>query len=91
MASGTCCSAGTCTSISPRIIALPVYNPDLWNQNPPGAATVVVTRIVGFFVERYSPSFNEVVGRLMIYPVLPRSTMTASPSSSFVASVTLVR
>jgi len=91
MAGGTCCAFGACTAFSPRIVALPVYNPDLWNQNPPGSATVTVTRVVGFFVERYSPGFNEVIGRLMVYPVVPTSSMTANPSSSFVASITLVR
>ncbi len=91
MASGACCASGTCTGLSPRIVAMPVYNPDLWDQNPPDRATAVVTRIVGFFIERYSPANNEVIGRLMVYPALPRSSMTASPSSSFVSSVTLVR
>lgn len=91
MASGACCTSGTCTGLSPRIIAVPVYNPDLWNQNPPDHATAVVTRVVGFFIERSSPGFNEVIGRLMVYPTVPRSSMTASPTSSFVSSVTLVR
>lgn len=85
---GGCMSSGNCT-VSPRIIALPVYDPDLWDAAPPGNTGVVVTRIAGFFLERYEAP--RIVGRLMVYPAAPRSSMTAEPNSAFVVSVALVR
>lgn len=86
--SGGCMAAGTCT-VSPRIIAVPLYDPSAWDANPPGQQDVVVAQIAGFFLERYESPY--VVGRLMAYPAAPRSSMTADPQSSFVISVTLVR
>lgn len=85
--SGGCMSSGGCT-VSPRIIAVPAFDPDAWDVAP-NLPYVVVSRIVGFFIERYEAPY--VVGRLMVYPAAPRSTMTASPQSAFVVSVTLVR
>lgn len=90
---GGCMSTGTCSGpmgdhISPRLIALPAFNPDLWDASSANT-TVTVTRIVGFFVERVeTPALG---GRLTVYPVIPQSTMTADTQSSFLASVTLVR
>lgn len=89
-----CMRTATCPGpqgerVTPRLLALPAFNPDLWDAAPVGSTTVTVTRIVGFFLERIeTPALG---GRLTIYPVIPRSTMTADPQSSFLASVTLVR
>lgn len=85
--SGGCMSTGAC-SVSPRIIALPAFDPDAWNATIDNDY-VVVTRIVGFFIERYVAP--RIVGRLMVYPAAPRSSMTAEPNSAFVVSVALVR
>jgi Putative Flp pilus-assembly TadE/G-like len=85
---GGCMAAGTC-AVSPRVIALPAFSPDVWDQSPAFATVVTVTRIVGLFIEAVEAA--AVVGRVMVYPVVPRSTMTADPASSFVVSVTLVR
>lgn len=91
---GGCMTTGTCPGpqgerLSPRLLALPAFNPDLWDAAPPGSTNVTVTRIVGFFLERIeTPALG---GRLAVYPVIPRSTMTANAQSSFLASVTLVR
>lgn len=89
--SGGCMVSGDCV-VSPRIIALPVYDPDAWDLRAPAMEPLRVSRLVGFFVEAYYPGSAGVVsGRLMVYPVTPRSSMTSNPTSSFVASVTLVR
>lgn len=85
---GGCMASGDCT-ISPRIVALPVYSPDLWDLKPPGTARATVTRLVGFFIDHVD--VTAISGWLMMYPVTPRSSMTSNPTSSFVASVTLVR
>lgn len=86
--SGGCMAAGTCT-ISPRIIALPAFSPDAWDAGGIANDVVRVTRIVGFFVQRLEGGY--VVGRLMVYPAAPRSTMNADPNSAFVVSAALVR
>ncbi len=86
--SGGCMSTGGCT-ISPRIIALPVFDPDRWDARGPATDVVDVTRVVGFFVSNLEDGY--MVGRLMVYPAAPRSTMTGDAQSSFVISATLVR
>ena len=91
MASGECTIAAAdgssqATTVSPRIVALPVFDPDQWDQR---FRRVVVRRVVGFFLERYDAPF--VVGRLMVYPAAPRTSMTADPSAAFVIGVALVR
>ncbi len=85
---GGCMAAGACT-ISPRIIALPAFSPDAWDAGGIANHVVRVTRIVGFFVQRLEGGY--VVGRLMVYPAAPRSTMNADPNSAFVVSAALVR
>lgn len=91
---GGCMTSGTCSGplgphVSPRLIAVAAFNPDLWDAAPPGNRDVVITRILGFFIERLeTPAIG---GRLTTYPVIPRSTMTADAQASFLASVTLVR
>lgn len=92
--SGGCMATGSCPGpqgehLTPRLIPIPAFNPDLWDASPAGTTTFTVTRIVGFFIVRVEAP--ALVGRLMTYPVIPRSTMTANPQSSFLASVTLVR
>ncbi|MGE0814450.1 MAG: pilus assembly protein TadG-related protein [Vicinamibacterales bacterium] len=86
---GGCMASGDCV-VSPRIIAIPAFNPADWDASPPGRSWVIVTRLVGFFLQSASPG-GFLNGYLMVYPVIPRSTMTADPQSSFVVSVSLVR
>lgn len=86
--SGGCMATGACT-VSPRIVALPVFDPDAWDAAPPNTDTVVVSRVVGFFIQRLEGT--GIVGRLMVYPSAPRSTMTSDPQSAFVVSAALVR
>lgn len=82
---GGCMASGDCV-VSPRIVAMPAFDPDQWDRR---FRRMVVTRIVGFFLERYDAPF--VVGRLMVYPAAPRTSMTADPAAAFVIGVALVR
>jgi hypothetical protein len=93
--SGGCMTSGAC-SISPRIIALPVVDPDVWGQQsavePDLHPSVNVTRVVGLFVEEVT--FTEIVGRLMPYPTAPTATTIDNlgvHNSAFVVSTLLVR
>lgn len=92
---GGCMASGDC-NVSPRIVPLVAFNPDAWdlvraNSSGPGpaAGSVVVTRLLGFFVEDYEAPYMG--GRFMGYPAAPRTAMTSDPRSSFIISVALVR
>src|SRR5207244_10622148 len=67
---GSCADllVGRCASMSPRIIALPVYNAtDFADASHAGGATsVAVTNIVGFFVD--SVSGTNATGHLTRHP-----------------------
>lgn len=85
---GGCMAAGTCT-VSPRLIAVPMIDPDAWDQESPVTrSTVTVTRVVGMFIEMQA---GEVVGRLVPYPSAPNATNLGVPGSAFVVSTILVR
>jgi hypothetical protein len=85
---GGCMSNGSCT-ISPRVVAIPVYNPDVYNAGTPhGRSDILVVKILGFFMERMQG--NDVVGRIMAYPGEPLGTSN-TPNTAFVISIALVR
>jgi hypothetical protein len=86
---GGCMQAATCT-MSPRIVAIPVYNPDTFNAGTPsGRIDITIVKVLGFFVERMQG--NDVVGRLMAYPGTPRGGTSTTPETAFVISIALVR
>ncbi|MGE0362272.1 MAG: pilus assembly protein TadG-related protein [Vicinamibacterales bacterium] len=89
---GGCVSGGTC-AVSPRILALPIVDPDVWGQqsavDPDLHPTVNVTRVVGLFLEQANGT--EIIGRVMPYPTLPSTTDLGVPGSAFVVSTLLVR
>jgi hypothetical protein len=86
---GGCQAAGTCTK-SPRVVAIPVYNPDVFHAGTPhGRTDITVIKILGFFMERMQG--NDVVGRLMSYPTVPRGGTSQTPATAFVISIALVR
>ena len=89
--SGGCMSAqGNPCALSPRVVAVPVFNPDIWDLGPSnGRSSVVVTRVVGMFIERMQG--NDVIGRLMPYPSAAYSGTGGVPGSAFVVSIVLVR
>jgi Flp pilus assembly protein TadG len=83
---------GRCGSMSPRVVALPVYDPlDLANASHAGAATsVAVTNIVGFFIE--SVSGRNATGYLTKHPGLRNAdAVTLYDASSFLRASLLVK
>jgi Flp pilus assembly protein TadG len=92
--------APTCAPFSPRIIALPLFDPDEfqrdtannnWPNCPGGGSCIHVTNIIGFFVDHIDPS-NNVVGYLIRYPgVLTTKPGGVGGPSSFAQVITLVR
>lgn len=86
---GGCMATGAC-AVSPRIVAIPVYNPDVFNASTPhGRTDITIVRVLGFFMERMQG--NDVVGRIMTYPGTPRGGTSDTPSAAFVVSIALVR
>jgi Flp pilus assembly protein TadG len=89
---GGCMGAGTCLR-SPRLVAIPVFNVDtfqLGKQN--GRVDIVITKVLGFFIEGSSGNHAETTGRLMTYPSEPRpGAISSSPGTAFVVSIALVR
>jgi hypothetical protein len=86
---GGCMAAGTCTT-SPRLVAVPLYNPDIFNAGTPNGRTdITVVKVLGFFM--VGMQGNDVVGRLMTYPSAPRGGTSSTPGAAFVVSIALVR
>ncbi|MDH4064919.1 MAG: hypothetical protein OEW19_11010, partial [Acidobacteriota bacterium] len=86
---GGCMGAGTC-AVSPRIVSLPVYDPDVFNAGTPfGRTDITVVKVIGFFLE--SMQGDDAVGRIMTYPSAPRSGASSTPEAAFVVSIVLVR
>jgi hypothetical protein len=88
---GGCMSSTTSPcAISPRLVAIPMFNPDAYqlaDQN--GRTTIQITKVLGFFVDEMDG--NDVKGYLMTYPAEPSAGMGGVPGSGFVVSVSLVR
>jgi len=82
-------STGGCT-VSPRLVAIPVYDPDAYDLGrASGRVEITITKVLGFFVDRMQG--NEVSGYLMSYPSTPKAGMGGVPGNHFVVSVALVR
>ncbi len=87
---GGCMADSAPCALSPRVVAVPVFNPDIWDSGPSnGRSTVTVTRVIGMFIDRMSG--NDVIGRLMPYPSAPYGGTGGVPGAAFVVSVILVR
>ena len=88
---GGCMSSTTSPcAISPRLVAIPMFNPDAYQlaaQN--GRTTIQITKVLGFFVDEMDG--NDIKGYLMTYPADPSAGMGGVPGSGFVVSVALVR
>jgi Flp pilus assembly protein TadG len=91
---GSCAPA--CASISPRLIALAIFDPDEYQLMratgafcPGMAACVQVVNIVGFFIEQATAAGAQ--GYLTKYPGLIASVPPIPPVSSFLPAVTLIR
>jgi Flp pilus assembly protein TadG len=86
---GGCMQAGTC-GLSPRVVAIPVYDPDAYDVGrASGRVEITITKVIGFFV---NPMLKgEVNGYIMNYPSAPKAGMGGVPGNNFVVSVALVR
>ena len=94
---GSCASANPpCARYSPRIIAIPVFSPQEWENSewqdhvPIGHATVHIVNILGFFVEGLDANDN-VLGHLVMMPGLLREGSSLVEAASFVRASVLVR
>jgi Flp pilus assembly protein TadG len=86
--SGGCMAAGTC-SRSPRLIAVPLFNPDTYDLTRGTAPAFVVTKVVGFWIERIIGA--EVFGYLTPYPTVSLTGPLFTEASSFARTVVLIR
>ena len=87
--SGGCMATGAC-SLSPRLIAIPVFDPDEYDAGrASGRQTINIVKVLGFFIDRMQG--NDVGGWIMHYPSDPNAGMGGVPGNNFVVSVALVR
>ena len=87
--SGGCMGAGTC-KISPRLVAIPVYDPDAYAAADAGGRTSLhIVKVIGFFIDRMQG--NDVGGWITTYPADANAAMGGVPGNNFVVSVALVR
>jgi hypothetical protein len=87
--SGGCMQAGTC-AISPRLVAIALFDVDAWNLASSGGRTDIrVVKILGYWLERMQGS--DVVGYITHYPLLATSTAPADEDTTFLRTVILVR
>ena len=83
-------AAGTC-AISPRLVAIPVFNPDTYDAGrASGRIDITIVKILGFFIQGMVNG-NDVLGYLTTYPSAPRSGTSSTPGAAFVVSIALVR
>jgi hypothetical protein len=86
--------AGSKFAVSPRIVAIPLVNPDaMADAAKNGRASVPLANIAGFFVEGYDTSSKSVTGRLVTMPGLKvvGSGGSVGGSPSFLRTVMLIR
>lgn len=82
----------SCGTKSPRLVAIPVFDPDQYDAGRgSGRVDIVITKVMGFFIEQMVG--DDVMGRLSFYPEEPRANPAGGniQSSSFVISIALVR
>lgn len=86
---GGCMADGSCKR-SPRLIAVPVFDPDIFDAGrTTGRIDVVVTNVLGFWLEGMQG--NDVVGYLTYYPSVAFGSSTVGAQSAFLRTVILVR
>jgi hypothetical protein len=76
--------------MSPRIIALPLFDPnDLADRSRAGATSIRVANIIGFFID--SVSGTSVTGHITSHPGVRRTGITGlTDASSFLRATLLV-
>jgi hypothetical protein len=87
--------AGSAYATSPRIVAVPLVNPDaLMASFKNGKTTVPIGNIAGFFVEgvQGAGTNQRVVGRLMTMPGMKTAgSATSGAPSTFMRTISLIR
>jgi hypothetical protein len=87
--SGGCMAAGGC-AISPRLVVVPVFNPDIYDAGRAGGRVdITVVKVLGFFIDGLQG--NDIVGYLTTYPSAPRGGTSSTPGAAFIVSIALVR
>jgi hypothetical protein len=84
---------GSAFSSSPRIVAIPLVNPDqIAEAQSGGRSTVRISNIAGFFIEGMSADNKGVVGRLVSMPALDVNGVgDIDPNAAFLFVIQLVR
>jgi hypothetical protein len=85
---GGCMADGTC-SRSPRLIALPLFDPNVYDTGPRASMILRVTNIIGFWIE--SVVGANVAGYITAYPTVSLTGPVFTERSSFARTVVLVR
>lgn len=81
-------AAGTC-GVSARLVALAVFDPDVFDEGRSGGRTeIIVTKIMGFWIEGMQG--NDVLGYLTHYPALAAGA-PVEEDAVFLRTVILVR
>lgn len=87
--SGGCMGEGTCR-VSPRLVAVPVFDPDAYDAGRASGRVVInVVKVLGFFIDEMQG--NDVAGYITTYPSEAFTGMGGVPGANFVVSVALVR
>jgi hypothetical protein len=87
--SGGCMATGDC-GISPRLVAIPAFNPDAYDAGrASGRIEIEVVKVLGFFIQGLNG--NDVIGYLTTYPSAARGETSQTPDAAFVVSIALVR
>jgi Flp pilus assembly protein TadG len=85
---GGCMAAGTC-SMSPRLVAIPLFDNNSWaDSKQNGSITVTISHVLGFWINQINAG-GDVTGYLTYYPGTPSGT--PSPIPTFLSGVILVR
>jgi len=84
---------GSAFAVSPRIVAVPLVNPDIIAEvNKGGRSTVPISNIMGFFIEGLTADNKGVVGRIMTMPGLQSvGAAPIDPESAFLINISLIR
>jgi hypothetical protein len=86
---GGCMASGSC-GVSPRLVAVALFNPDTFDSGRANGRTdLTVTKIMGFWIEGMSG--NDVIGYLTHYPSLAEASAGIEEDATFLRTVILVR
>jgi Flp pilus assembly protein TadG len=84
---------GSAYTLSPRIVAIPLVNPDIMMQlNSGGRTTVPISNIMGFFIASFDNSAKSITGYMQPMPgEFVAGGGPTGPGGSFLRAIVLVR